>query len=211
MTEPGKANLWKSWIRWVSMGFTLCIALSILLPVGFGIAARGLGNASALATLAQAFVPIATVTLFVTGVVGGIAWSSFVAPPLMAGHLRHLRWRDRPKKLHDRLAFAPMSPAVAAGAVAVLVPALVIGVSLTLGDGSEMNDFPFAAFLIWALSITAVLAAIGYPIRRIAQRRFRQTVADAGACFSCGYNLHGAIADACPECGEPIPEAPPSD
>ncbi|MEM1210142.1 MAG: hypothetical protein AAGI54_12825 [Planctomycetota bacterium] len=207
MSEPGEANLWKSWVRWVSMAFASCIVLSIVVPMGIGIAVNLAGLQHVVDARLRVVLLAIAFPVFCVGFFGGIVFSSFVAPPVIAGHLRHQRWRDRPKKLHDSLAFAPLSPAVASGAVALLVPALVVGVNLYNGS-DPLETFPVLDFLAWGIGITALLLAIGYPIHRMTQRRFRKTVAAARVCFMCGYNLQFATAAACPECGEPIPDTP---
>ncbi|MEM9252880.1 MAG: hypothetical protein AAGB29_11075 [Planctomycetota bacterium] len=205
MPEPGKANLWKSWVRWVSIGFTLCILLSIVVPTGYGLL---IGYGHATGALAEVLLPLATVALLGFGVLGGIVWSVFVAPIVIAGDLRHQRWKDRPKKLHDRLAFGPMTPAAIAGAIGLLLPAIVVVLSIVMDEPLLRADFPFVRFVAVAVFVTAVLAAIGWPFRVLTQRRFRRTIAAARICFGCGYNLRGTTSNACPECGEPVPDTP---
>ncbi|MEM9252881.1 MAG: hypothetical protein AAGB29_11080 [Planctomycetota bacterium] len=203
MPEPGKANLWKSWVRWVTIGLAACFVLSIfLMPV----AAMLIQVTGAPPTLIDEIVGFA-ITLFLAAGVAGTIWSYFVAPPLRAGDLRHLRWQDTPRKLGASLAIAPMVPAIICAAVAVGMPSLtMLLIWSSGGPGMELNWL--IVWVTWTAPIAIALCLVGYPIRLLTQRRFRRTIAAAHICFKCGYNLRGTTSGACPECGEPIPALP---
>jgi predicted RNA-binding Zn-ribbon protein involved in translation (DUF1610 family) len=208
MAEPGKANLWASWVRWVSLGFTVCILLGVALPIGAALLFQVLAAAAPLgisyAWLTRVL-PVLAIALLLVGIAGGIIWSSFIAPPLMAGGMRHLRWRDRPDKLRKKLMFSPMSPAVGVAAITGVVPTIVLGYSILASDPFIRKDFPFVGFFAWMLPTLILLYVIGLPIRRVTRRRFDRTLADARVCVTCGYDLRGLTSPACPECGEPDP------
>ncbi|MEM6333338.1 MAG: hypothetical protein AAF823_08385 [Planctomycetota bacterium] len=198
MSEPGKANLWKSWVRWVSLSFSAAALGGLLLIWLAGAVALTVWGSEPMAGVVLGL----GMLLFVLLLLGGVVWSCFVRPPLQAGDVRHMRWKDRPKKLMNSLMFAPISLALGAGVLMLGVPAMTWGFHV-LSEDPYVDRFPYVGWFLWLGGITAVLLGIGWPVRRLTERRFRRALAVARVCVECGYDLRGTNAAACPECGTP--------
>lgn len=81
---------------------------------------------------------------------------------------------------------------------------LAVGVAMHIASLFGPIDRTTGIFTTAALSTLAVFWALGtFGLQSIAIPLARQKFPD-NHCQSCGYNLHGTVSDACPECGEVI-------
>ncbi|MEO0963531.1 MAG: hypothetical protein AAFY08_00285 [Planctomycetota bacterium] len=110
MPEPGKANLFKSWVQWVAIvllvGMTVipaaCFLAAFLVGRAYPIGASGL--IKSMVDTGILSIAISCLLIFV--------WCSFIAPPVVAGNLKHMRWRDSPVSARRYLGLAPFAPAI---------------------------------------------------------------------------------------------------